>query len=72
MSAGVTADVTVAVVEVAVALPAVLAAEHGVPGRYGGVRVALPDSDGSHRLLAIPVARQSGISLGERRHRYRR
>lgn len=62
------ADVGVAVVKVAVALAAVLAADVRVPGRDGGERVALPDGDGTHCLLA--VARQRAVTLlGTKRKR---
>lgn len=55
LQAGVSAHIAVAVVEVAVPLAAVFAAEGGIPGRDGGVRVALPDGDRPHRLLPVPV-----------------
>lgn len=63
LHAGVPTDITVAVVEVTVPFAAVLAAERWIPGGDGGVGVALPDGDGPHRLFAVPVARQSGVSL---------
>lgn len=63
LHAGVPTDVTVAVVEVTVPLAAVFATESWIPGRDGGVRVALPDGDRPHRLFDVPIAWQSGVSL---------
>ena len=59
---GVSADVRVAVVEVAVPLAAVLAADLRVAGGDGGEGVSLPDGDGPQGLLPVPGER--GVPLG--------
>ena len=59
----VAADVRVAVVEVAVPLAAVLAADLRVAGGDGGEGVALPYGNGPQRLL--PVARERRVALEE-------
>lgn len=63
-------DVTIAVVKVTVAFPAVLPAECRVSCGDGGVGVALPDGDWSDHfftvIVAVSVARQSGVALRKR------
>lgn len=71
LRASVSTHVAVAVVKVAVPLPAVFAAEGWVPGGDGGVGVPLPDGDGPHSLLSVPVSGQSGVTLQEEREKSR-